>query len=329
MTEFKDTLARIPRDMAWPLPDPHNAKGKPRLTGIEIEFAGLTESDAARLVQREWGGRLDPATAHDITIRDSTLGDVRIELDIVLRDHAGHAIADKLLDWSRAVVPVEIITAPLAHADLDRVETLITALVNAGAAGSQDGVLYGFGLHLNPEITGTDASDILPTLRAYALMEDWLRAIDPPDPSRRLLPFVDPWPQALVDALATDAAAELDALARTYARLSPTRNHGLDLLPLLEHLCPDTLRAAMPEGRLKGGRPTYHYRLPESRLGAPGWSLRYEWNRWVLVERVAADPALLTRLAARWTQHRRQLTSSRQDWAAQVDALLATAAIWA
>ena len=328
MAEFKDTLARIPRDMAWPLPVPHTTKGKPRLTGIEIEFAGLTESDAARLVQREWGGRIDPATPHDIAIRDGTLGDVRIELDVALRDHAGHAIADKLLDWSRAVVPVEIVTAPLAHADLDRVEALITALVKAGAEGSQDGVLYGFGLHLNPEITGPGAGDILPTLRAYALIEDWLRAIDPPDLSRRLLPFVDPWPPELVDALATNAAAMLDDLTRTYARLSPTRNHGLDLLPLLEHLCPDTLRAAMPEGRLKGGRPTYHYRLPESRLAAPGWSLAYEWNRWVLVERVASDEALLAQLAALWADHRAGPPSSRQDWAETVNPILAKAPLW-
>ena len=328
MTEFTDLLARIPRSHVWTLPRADTAEGQPRLAGIEIECAGLTEAEAAAVVTAEWGGQLDRDTDHDITVRDTDLGDVRVELDIPLRDHAGHVIADKLLDWSRAVVPVEIVTAPLAQHDLHRADRLIVALVKAGAEGSRDGILYGFGLHLNPEVADGTAADILPVVRAYALLEDWLRTIDPVDPARRLLPFVDPWPRGLVDALASGAGWSLDDLARAYGAFCPTRNHGLDLLPLLEHLRPETLRAAVPRDRLKGGRPTYHFRLPEARLGASDWSLTYEWNRWVLVERVAADPALLDRMAALWADHRNNLTRLRGDWAATVNAVLAKAAIW-
>jgi len=326
---MSDLQSRIPLNRFWLMPFGNRADGQARRTGIEIEFANLTEEKAAKLVHALWGGTICAATAHEITVKETALGDVRIELDMFLRDKAGHAVTDKLLDWSRAVVPVEIVTDPLTEGQLPRVEALISDLVAAGAEGSQDGIFYGFGLHLNPEISGDTAADILPVVRAYALMEDWLRAIDPVDPSRRLLPFVDPWPRSLLDALAAKGADwGLDDLARSYAALSPTRNRGLDLLPVLEHLRPDIMAAGMEADKLKGGRPTYHYRLPEARLGAAGWSLAYEWNRWVLVERVAADPALLDRLAQDWRAHRNALTSLRADWAKTVNKVLAEAQIW-
>lgn len=329
MAEFRDLMNRIPQHNIWPLPCSVQSDGKERRVGIEIEFAGLTESDAADIIRKAWGGTIETATAHDITVRDTELGDVKIELDVHLRDKAGSYIADKLLNWSRAVVPVEIVTQPLTLAQLERVDPLIVDLVAAGAEGTQGGIFYGFGLHLNPEIASADTAGVMPVVRAYALLEDWLRASDPVDPSRRLLPFVDPWPRSLMDALAHEGLRwRLDDLVRVYAELSPTRNRGLDLLPLLEHLRPEALRAAMPDDTLKGGRPTFHYRLPEARLGAGGWSVAYEWNRWVLVERVAADPDLLERLATMWIDHRSALTTLRRDWAQNVDAVLADCAIW-
>lgn len=329
MTTLTAQMTRIPKNLFWPLPKPQKGSAQTRRTGIEIEFTNLTETETAEIVQKLWGGQIEKTSAHDISVTDTALGDVRIELDVFLRDRTGSIIADKLLQWSRAVVPVEIVTAPLHECDLPRVEALIDALVEAGAEGSQDGVFYGFGVHLNAEVSGETAADIIPVVRAFALMEDWLRTIDPVDPSRRLLPFVDPWPRRLIDALAVDGPSwGLDDLARSYADLTPTRNRGLDLLPLLEHLRPEIMAGTMDADKLQGGRPTYHYRLPEARLGAVDWSLAYEWNRWILVERVAASPALLNELAERWVDHRGALTSLRSDWAKTVNDVLTGAPIW-
>ena len=36
-------------------------------------------------------------------------------------------------------------------------------------------------------------------------------------------------------------------------------------------------------------RPTFHYRVPDSRVDEPGWTLTEEWNRWVEVELLAED----------------------------------------
>jgi len=129
-----------------------------------------------------------------------------------------------------------------------------------------------------------------------ALLEDWLRQSDPLDPARRVLPFVDPWPRALVDALAGADDWSLADLGRVYAKHAPSRGYGLDLLPLLQDAVPDTL-ANVPADQLKGGRPTFHYRLPETRLDEVDWSLAYEWNRWWVVEQVAKDSGFIHSLA--------------------------------
>jgi hypothetical protein len=198
-----------------------------------------------------------------------------------------------------------------------------------GARGTRDGIAFGFGVHLNPEVADTTAEAILPTVRAYGLLEDWLRASDPIDPARRLLPFIDPWPRPFVDRLAAEAANwSLEALIETYLALSPTRNRGLDLLPLLEHLHPETVRSNLPEGQAKGDRPTWHYRLPEARVDEPDWTIAYEWNRWCIVERVAARTSLLENLARAWREHRDAITTLRGDWARQVESLLHDEEIW-
>ena len=323
-----DLIARLPRDRLLPLPQPRRADGALRRTGVEIEFAGLTQRAAAEVARGLFGGQIAAQGDHAVTLEGSAIGDVAVELDSALAKKDG-AVAETLLDMTRAVIPVEIVTAPLAPDDLARIDRLIDALRDAGAQGSRDGALFGFGLHLNPEVAAGTAAAIVPTARAYALIEDWLRAADPVDPSRRLTPFVDPWPRAFVDLIAAQGAGwSLGDLTGAYLALTPTRNRGLDLLPLLERLDPERVRAALPAGAAKGGRPTWHYRLPEARLGDPGWSAAYEWNRWVLVERVAAEPALLAALGEGWAAHRASLTTLRPDWAGDAGALLAEAPIW-
>lgn len=319
----------IPTDRFWPLPRPDDAQGNPRLTGVEIEFAGLTEVQTADLIVTLWGGTVAQTGLREWTVTDSHIGDVEVTLDTTLRRHGGTPLSDKLLDWLRSVIPVEIITAPLPPDRLPQLDRLVTALRGAGASGTRGGVAYGFGVHLNPGVAAETAEFIIPVLRAYALLEDWLRATDPIDPARRLLPFVDPYPRDFIDRIAAEGARwTLEDMTRVYLALTPTRNRGLDMLPLLEHLDADTVRRTLPERRGHKGRPTFHYRLPESRVDEPAWSIAYEWNRWCLIERVAARPDLLERLATGWAAYRASLTTLRADWARQADRILAGAPLW-
>jgi hypothetical protein len=97
---------------------------------------------------------------------------------------------------------------------------------------------------------------------------------------------------------------------------------------LLEHLDPVRVRRALPDGQAKGGRPTWHYRLPEARVDEPDWTIAYEANRWCIVERVAACTDLLEALARAWQDHRASLTTLPSDWAVRVESMLRDAEIW-
>ena len=317
---------RLDRHDFWTLPRPRQADGRPRATGIEIEFAGLTVPEAGALVVREWGGRIRAIDDRDLLVEASRFGTIKVELDIAIGDPTAEKVVAGALGQ---LVPVEIVTPPLDFGDLPQVDALIVAMRDAGARGTRDSLAFGFGVHLNPAVAAEDAAFILPVVRAYALMEDWLRAADPINLARRILPFVAPWPRALIDRLAAEGKDwTIDDLARAYLALSPSRNRSLDLLPLLEHLCPDRVIAAMGKGATKGGRPTFHYRLPEARIDETDWTLAYEWNRWCLVERVAARPNLLADLAEDWAAYRAAYTTLRGDWPREVEARLRQARIW-
>ncbi|TCO72486.1 amidoligase family protein [Rhodovulum euryhalinum] len=326
-----DSLAAlVPRDRFLPLCPETNAGGAPRRAGIEIEFGGLTEAEAARVVADALGGRVHEKTAHELVVEGTDWGAVEVCLDTIWREKAGGKLADLGLDLSRAVVPVEIVTPPLAPGHLPALDRLRGALREAGAQGSRDGLLLGFGLHLNPEVAAETLDTILPVARAFALIEDWLRKADPIDPARRVLPFVDPWPRRLVDRLAGEAAGwDLAAFIDAYLAETPTRNRGLDLLPLFRHLDADRVGGVLEgAGGLVSARPTFHYRLPDCRIDEPGWRIAYDWNRWVMVERLAADTAALDRLASDWLAYRGALTTMRGDWFAHLEERLDALALW-
>ena len=308
----------IPRGHFLHLP-PHDGQASgARRVGVEVEFAGLSVTETAAIIAGAWGGQASPEGSRDLVIAGGRLGKVKVELDISLakkwaEDMAARALGD--------LVPVEIITAPLRQDQLAECETLLQRLERKGALGTQAKLGYGFGVHLNPELPPSGPEAFIAIARAYGLLEHWLRQSAPLDHARRVLPFVNPWPDALIDALARQADWDMAAFAQTYAELAPARGFGLDLLPALEDACPQAL-AALPEDQLKGGRPTFHYRLPESRIGDAEWSLAYEWNRWVLVEQVATDPALLAALAEAWLQHRDRMIPLRTEFAQTVEDLL-------
>jgi hypothetical protein len=72
--------------------------------------------------------------------------------------------------------------------------------------------------------------------------------------------------------LAPGYRPDLAGLAGDYLAANPTRDRGLDLLPVLLHLDPARVRAALPREKV-GARPALHYRLPRARVGEPGWGI--------------------------------------------------------
>ncbi|RVT87361.1 hypothetical protein DXV76_04570 [Rhodobacteraceae bacterium CCMM004] len=298
------------------LPIPDDADGAPRRVGVEVELGGLTESQVVHIGADLFGGEIDQTGAYTYTLRDSAIGDVEVMLDTAFRDHAGGALAKAGLDVGRAVIPVEFVTEPLLPQTLGDIDRFCDALAEAGATGTQDGMLLGFGMHLNIAAAGRRAEDILPVLRAFALAEDGLRARTPIDPSRRLLPFVDPYPPRLLDALAAPDSADWDAgqMIDAYLHHAPSRNYALDMLPLFRDLDSDRVTAAIKGSESIKPRPAYHYRLPDARVDDPDWSVSGEWATWCEIEALAAQPDAVERLAAAWRRYRDRLVPIPGRW---------------
>lgn len=311
-----------------PLPQPNTADGTPRLIGVEIEFAGLPEDRVARIVTGTLGGRAEQGDGPFWTVTGSAVGRLDIYLDTALRKLERSTLRDELLRLGREVIPVEIVTEPIGMDRMARLQDLVTALRKAGAQGSGAGPFFGFGIHFNIQIASDRASDTLRPLLAYALIEDWLRSAMPIDDTRRMLPFTDPYPTAFVrDLVAAGPGIGLGDLVPLYLDHCPSRNFGLDMLPILAHFAPDPVRNRM--GEATSARPAFHFRLPDCRIDEAGWSLPVEWNRWVAVERVAADSALLARLGREWQDDHGPVTLSRRHWAKRAGGILGQAGILA
>lgn len=309
-----------------PLPQPVDAKGQPRKTGVEIELGGLEEAEVAQICAKELGGEVCQVDSHIWRVMGSRIGKIEVYLDTFLRSAAKSKLRDLALDLGREVVPVEIVTEPLDCDGLQRLDGVRDSLRKAGALGSGAGIVFGFGVHLNVQIASYRDADIVRPLLAYALIEDWMRSANPIDESRRLLPFTDPYPTEFVrDLIALSPDAPVSEVMESYLHHNPTRNRGLDMLTIFAELAPDRVAAAV-SGKVSA-RPTFHFRLPDCLIDDAGWSLVDEWQRWLVVERVAQDAALLDQLGRAWEKDHGVVTISRQSWARRCGEILHAAGV--
>lgn len=289
-----------------------NGAGELRTVGIEVEFGGLSVDEACDLVVQVFGGAVEVTSRFSSVVRGARLGDWQVEIDSKLLTQQGYrdaltrvgasewltgALEDMIETVARIWIPTEIATPPIGITHLRRTEALRVALARRHAKGTGASPLYMFGLHLNPEIPTLDAPTITRYLQAFLALFDWLVKSADIDFTRRLSSFVDPYPQkyrALV--LSPSYAPDMERLIDDYLTWNPTRNRALDLLPAFCHIAPDTVLARVEAPHMVNARPTFHYRLPDSHVDRADWSFALEWNRWVVVERLAEDPARLRAL---------------------------------
>lgn len=309
-----------------PPPEPRNADGETRRVGVEIEFAGLPPRRTAELVQSLFGGEIEVLSPHRLKVTGGRWGAFGIELDTQYA-HPDQEVmaAEAALDseWARmrrdfhsrtreligdmvtGLVPTEIVCPPVPWDELDELDALFEALRRHGAKGTEASLLYGFGLHLNPEVPSLGVESLLAYLRAYMLTAAWLREQIHVDITREVLPHANPFPRAYaLKILDPDYAPDLETLIADYLEDNPTRNRELDMLPLFAHLAPDFPHELL-QNRLVKARPTFHYRLPNAQLSEPGWGAVTEWNRWLEVERLAATPETLAERSAQFLARHR------------------------
>ncbi|MCL3880745.1 amidoligase family protein [Marivita sp. GX14005] len=305
------------------LPIAETETGAPRHCGVEIEFAGPTERETADIVAGCFGGTIENAGNHALIVRDTEYGDIFIELDISLRKREDVPLLNEGLDLFRGLIPVELVTPPLSCEQLAGFDRICERLRAEGAIGSRKGVLHGFGVHLNPAVVGEDHPHTLRTIMAFGLLEPWLRALEEVNATRRVMPFVAPWPKAFVSDLAGMEPDTLAEIMRIAARHIKSRNHSLDLLPLFKQAEPALFDTLFGDTGKTSARPTFHFRLPDSRIDEPGWSLLQPWQLWRQVEIVAANVDLIAELRAAWKIHDATLFERKAIWVDTVDHLLA------
>ncbi len=312
-------------------PAPRNARGQIRRVGVEIEFAGLPPADTAHLVRELFGGELNAVSPHRLRVDNTRWGRFVIELDTQYAHPDREALdhqAEGDDEWARhrhqlrvefhektreligdmvtGLVPTEIVCPPVPWNELDELDRLFDALREHGAKGTDASLLYGFGLHLNPEIASPASHDIHAMLRAYLLLAPWLREQIQVDITREVLPHANPFPRDYaLKVLAANYRPGLLGLIDDYLDHNPTRNRELDMLPLFAHLCPEHPHELL-HSELTQPRPTFHYRLPDAQLSQPGWGAVSEWNRWVEVEKLAADRRALAKRSAAYIRYYRR-----------------------
>ena len=289
-----------------------NNSGETRTAGFEIEFGAEDCVGVSKIIKDIFGGQLEKINPHYYKILDSKLGTFSVQLDTqfahpelheegdedkkdidVMLDGVKEKLCEVIGDIGKAVVPYEVITAPIPINRLDELNSLVEGLEKFGVEGTKESMLYAFGVHINPEAPSLKPESILNHLRAFLLLSDWLHETMEINITRQLSPYIDTFPLSYaLKILSPNYCPDLDELIDDYLDENPTRNRELDLLPLFTHLDKSRVQSRLDDG-LTSARPTYHYRLPDCRLNDPNWSLAEEWNLWARVEKLADSPSKL------------------------------------
>jgi hypothetical protein len=310
-----------------PLPSRWDASGARRI-GVEVEFTGLSARTAAQALSVEIGGIVAKEDPHAFLVLGSALGDLTVELDIryahpqraygkTLPVRLGPRTAAWLGSALSSIVPRELITAPMTLDRLPGVDHAVDVLRRAGATGHGTTRFGSLGLHFNIDPPDLSATALTATLKAFLLLEPWLRHETARHEADRPSFLPAPYPADYVRrVIAPDYQPDLASLADDYLATNPTRDRALDLLPILLHLDEAKVRARVPREKI-GARPVFHYRLPQAHVGEAGWGMASDWNGWAAVERLADDHDQLVALGwayqgfggteAAWVQRARSI----------------------
>ncbi|MER2491179.1 amidoligase family protein [Catenovulum sediminis] len=312
-----------------------NKQADYRTVGFELEFAGVSIQKVAQTIADKLSTEYHNLNDTEYTVKVSDVGTFKVELDwryakIKARQRAQLAAdgqppadftdeaSDRIMRWltdiSTTLVPVEIVCPPIQINQLDLIDPVIYSLRKQGASGTDESVLYAFGVHINTELPDLSAATIANYLKAYIVCEEWLIKKHKVDLSRRVTPFIDTYPKTFKKCVLNyDDNVSVEQIINDYLKHNATRNRALDMLPLFRHIDDDKITKALPKEKINA-RPTFHYRLPNCHIGTSDWSLHESWNIWCVVEEIAHDTELLNQLAKNWLAHQKDWLQIDKPW---------------
>ncbi len=327
-------------------------QGRVRRVGVELEFIGMELTDAVTLLKACYGGESKIISEYEVTLHESCFGTFRIEYDskYLKQTHkqsqaeadsrvnkwlkssvgfdnirvgaSGHAVLERGLmeSFLRSVSPLEIVAPPIALTELYSLNVMVRALRRGGAKGGRNQPLRALGLHFNVEVESDCISCILPVFKAFLCLYDWLVQSEEVELLRKLSPYVQPFPLDYVRMVVDPRYnPPIDLFIDDYLDFNPTRNRPLDLLPLFMAVFPERIESRI-DSSLISARPAFHYRLPNSDIDSPDWSLTMSWNRWVMVEMLANNTQYLDETCRAYFNYlgqRQSMTST--DWLRKVN----------
>lgn len=288
-------------------PWPHNYAGQVRKVSFELEYAGISIAESCHILQKLFPGKIDSLNDNEHHMTNTRFGTFKVELDAhLLKEMAAKSkdnVENKKFDWEgyvqkaisttlKNVIPLEIKTPPLPIEQLDALDSIIPELSKIGAKDTHTSSIAAFGLHINADVPSLASDNILAFLQAYILLSDWLKTEIDVDLTRMLSPYINEYPtsyQKLI--LNQNYQPDINTLIDDYLIYNPTRNRALDMLPLFVFIDKDRVFNKVTSALIKS-RPTFHYRLANSSLNKTNWNFTTEWNRWVYIEKLAANHAL-------------------------------------
>jgi hypothetical protein len=290
-----------------------NSENKLRTVGFELEYSAIELQKSAQLIiETLGGGTIEKINPYHYKIKETPFGNFSVildfqfllsqglqkwlhdvKLDKIIKTEIALALEEFVATLSQTVVPYEISTPPLPIDKLEVIENIKENFRIHGALGTDANPLYAFCFHINPQVHSFEVTEILDILRAFFLLYDYLVLWLQPDIIRRMSPYIDPFEDEYIEKiLDISYVPDIHTFIKDYLLFNPTRNRALDLLPLLAFIDANQVYTSLADEKISA-RPTYHYRLPNSKVNENSWHTYEAWNSWVMVEKLAHDKQTL------------------------------------
>ena len=290
-----------------------NKKDNPRHVGIEIEYSNLSLEKSAQLVSQIFGGNLKKVTKYELMLKDTKYGDFKFELDAQLLQkmqnenlfdklskiigNVSHDIDDIVDKTSKRFVPFEIAAPPIPIKNIHDADKMVEQLRLNGALGTTHTLYYAFGVHFNIEPPSQDIEDVLKLFKSFLLIQKWIEVQSEVDIARKISPYINDFPKDYIKkVIDLDYKPTQEEFLEDYIKDNPTRNRILDMLPQLAFWDEKKVRGYLPNEKINP-RPTYHYRLPNSKVNLFRWNLSQEFQLWVIVELLANNEEIFEKMS--------------------------------